>query len=199
MTYTFEEKMKILEYARDMGPIAAARHFGVTSSTIIRWNHKYQIYETQQMRTFSVQEKIDILRYANEHGLTNAMNHYDIDTATLQNWNKTLKIYNQHGPRHNDTSNKLSVRESPEYKIAVLEYARDNGPSAAARKYNIAPSTIRLWNNQYHIYRPRKHRTFSPEQKQEIINAAQSQGIAHAANKYGVAGFQIQDWIKKQH
>ena len=90
MAYTYAEKCAILEYARDNGTIAAARHFGVSSSTVIRWNRKYQIYETQTMRVFSVEQKIAILEYANAHGLTNAMNHYDIDTATLQKWNEKL-------------------------------------------------------------------------------------------------------------
>ena len=195
MAYTYAEKIAILEFARDNGTIAAAQHFGIASSTVVRWNRKYQIYETQTMRVFSVEQKIAILEYANAHGLTNAMNHYDIDTATLQKWNEKLHIYNQHGPKRTNTINKLPVRVSETEKIAVLKYAREFGPSAAAREYNIAASTIRLWNNTYRIYETRKHRTFSPEQKREIIDCANTDGIATATRKYNVIGSQIQDWI----
>lgn len=198
MKYSYAEKMAILEYARDNGTIAAARHFGVASSTIVRWNHKYQIYETQTMRVFSVEQKIAMLQYANEHGLTNAMNHYDIDTATLQKWNETLKVYKKNNPIHTNTTNKLFVRVPGDFKIRVLEYARDNGPSAAARTYNIAASTIRLWNKEFNIYPTRTHRAFSSEQRAEIITYANEHSIASAAHEFNVAGFQIQDWINKQ-
>ena len=198
-SYTYAEKMVILEYARDYGTIAAARHFGVQSSNIVRWNRKYKIYETQTMRTFSVAQKIEMLQYANEHGLTNAMNHYNVDTATLQNWNKKLQIYKQNGPRHNNTTNKLPVRISDAEKLTVLEYARDHGPSAASRVYGIATSTIRLWNNEFNVYKPRKHRTFSDKQKSEIIEYADEHGIAAAAHKFNLIGSQIQDWIDNQN
>lgn len=199
MAYSYAEKIAILEYARDHGTIAAARHFGIPSSTVVRWNRKYKIYETQVMRAFSVEQKIEILRYANEHGLTNAMNHYCVDTATLQNWNKKLKIYQKHGSRHSDTINKLPLRISDAEKRAVLEYARDHGPAAAARVFNIAASTIRLWNNEFKVYKTRCHRTFSDEQKSEIIAIAEQFGIPHAAREFGVTGSQISDWITKQN
>ncbi len=199
MKYSYALKISILEYARDHGTIAAARHFGITSSTVVRWNRKYKIYETQVMCTFSVEQKIEMLRYANEHGLTNAMNHYCVDTATLQNWNKKLKIYQKHGSRHSDTINKLSLRISDAEKRAILEYARDHGPTAAAREFNIAASTIRLWNNVFKVYKTRCHRTFSDEQKSEIIAMAEQFGIPHAAREFGVAGSQISDWIAKQN
>ncbi len=196
--YSETLKIDILKYARDYGTIAAARYFGVQSSTIVRWNRKYKIYETQTMRIFSVEQKIEILNYANDHGLINAMNHYNVDTATLQKWNKKLKIYRSHGTRHSNTSNKLDTRESTELKIRVLEYARDYGPSAAARTFNVAASTIRLWNNKFKIYQTRKHRTFSDEQKTEIIAYADTHGIANAARKFNLIGSQIQDWINAQ-
>lgn len=199
MAYTYAEKIAILEYARDNGTIAAAQHFGIASSTVVRWNRKYQIYETQIMRTFSVEQKIAILQYANTHGLTNAMNHYAIDVATLQKWNEKLHIYQKNSSRRVGTTNKLPNRETAEYKISVLEYARDFGPSAASREYGVAPSTIRLWNNEYHVYTPRKHRTFSPEQRAAIIAVASKDGIAHAARQFNVTSCQIQDWITKEN
>ena len=199
MKYSYAEKMAILEYARDNGTIATARHFGVASSTIVRWNHRYEIYETQTMRVFSVEQKIEMLQYANEHGLTNAMNHYDIDTATLQKWNETLKIYKNNNTRHTNTTNKLPVRVSDEFKIRVLVYARDNGATAASRTYDIAQSTIRHWNNKFRIYITRTHRTFSPAQKNEIIAYASMHSIADAARCFDVAGSQIQDWMNKQN
>lgn len=198
MAYSLAEKISILEYARDNGTIAAANHFGVASSTVVRWNRKYQIYETQTMRNFSVPQKIQILQYANDYGLINAASHYDIDAATLQRWNRELGVYTQHLSRHNDTVNKLPVRVSESEKIMILEYARDFGPSAAARTYNIAASTIRLWNNALNIYQTRQHRTFSPEQKCEIIAWANDFGIASAARQFSIPGFQIQDWINRQ-
>lgn len=197
--YSEALKISILQYARDYGTIAAARHFGVQSSNIVRWNRKYKIYETQTMRTFSVAQKIEMLQYANEHGLTNAMNHYKVDTATLQKWNKKLQIYQPHIPRHNKTSNKLPVRVSDADKRAILEYARDHGPTVAARTFNIAMSTIRLWNDKLNVYKPRKHRTFTDEQKSKIIAYANTHGIAAAAREFQLIGSQIRDWIDDQN
>lgn len=199
MAYSYEEIISILKYARDNGTIAAAQHFGVASSTVVRWNNKYKIYETQVMRTFSVEQKIEMLQYANQHGLTNAMNHYSIDVATLQSWNKKLHVYKQHGQKRATTTNKLPERKSEEFKRLVLECARDNGPSKAARMYNVAASTIRLWNKELNVYPTRAHRTFTPEQRAEIIAYANEHGIATAAHKFNVVGFQIQNWIDDQH
>lgn len=199
MAYSYAGKIAILEYARDHGTIAASKHFGVAPSTIVRWNRKYKIYETQVMRTFSVEQKIEALQYANIHGLTNAMNHYNIDTATLQNWNKKLKIYQKHGSRHSNTINKLPLRISDAEKRAILEYARDHGATAAARAFNIAASTIRLWNQELNVYAPRKHRKFTDEQKSEIIAVAEQFGIPHTAREFNLVGSQIQDWINNKN
>lgn len=199
MAYSYEEKIAILEFARDNGTIAAAEYFGVSSSTVVRWNKKYQIYETLIMRTFSIDQKIEMLQYANEHGLSNAMLHYNVDVATLQAWNKKLNVYKQRGPKRISTANKLDVRGSLADKIRVLEYARDNGPSAASRTYRIATSTIRFWNKELNVYPTRTHRTFPPEQRAKIIAYANQHSIADAAREFKVAGFQIQDWINKQN
>lgn len=199
MAYSYAEKIAILEFARNRGTIAAAEHFGVSSSTVVRWNKKYQIYETLIMRTFSIDQKIEMLQYANEHGLSNAMNHYDVDVATLQAWNKKLNVYKRCGTKRFSTTNKLSVRGSLATKMRVLEYARDHGPAAAARVFNIAASTIRFWNQELNVYPTRKYRVFSAELQSEIIAYANQHGIADAARHFKVRVFQIQDWITKQN
>lgn len=199
MAYSYAEKIAILEFARNRGTIAAAEHFGVASSTVVRWNKKYQIYDTLIMRTFSIDQKIEMLQYANEHGLSNAMNHYDVDVATLQAWNKKLNVYKRRGTKRFSTTNKLPVRGSLATKMRVLEYARDNGPSAASRTYNIAISTIRFWNQELNVYPTRKYRAFSAELQSEIIAYANQHGIADAARHFKVRVFQIQDWITKQN
>ena len=194
MTYTLTEKMNILKYARQYGPIAASRHFNVPSCSIIRWNRKYKVYETQKMRTFSVAEKTEILQFAETNGLTAAMHKYNIDMSTMRVWNETLKIYNQCGRKTNASYKTKYCRETDEYKINVLNFARQFGPSAAFKKFRISSATLSEWNKKFKIYKTRIKRVFTPNKKREIIQFADEHGPEAASRQFCVRCNQIQQW-----
>lgn len=197
MAYTYAEKISILEYARDNGVIAAARHFDMQSSNIIRWNKKYKIYQTQEMRTFTDDQKIEILQYAQKHGLTNAMRQYNVDIATMMVWNRTRKIYTKTGRKKNAEYKQMTPETTIEFKIMVLTYVKDHGASDASRKFNIPHSTLRLWNEQLHIYKPRTLRKFTDAQKAEIVQYADMYGVTRAEKEFNVRSNQIYDWAKQ--
>lgn len=189
--------MYVLEYARDYGTTVAARHFQLQSSTIMRWNNKYSVYQTRIMRRFSDKQKIEILKYASEQGLSSAMREYGVDVAVIQKWNKKLNIYQQTGQRKNATHKKQLERASEDFILEVLHFVKKYGVSKAVREYGVPDSTIRAWNKKYQIYTPRLARKFSDAQKRLMVKYAAMHTVAQAAKQYDVTGDQIKDWVQK--
>ena len=194
MAYSHTEKITILNYAKEYGTIAAARQFGVSSCTVVRWNRRYKIYETQEMRSFSLTQKMEILGYAEQHGMTAAKQEYNVDFAVMRQWNKKLKIYNQCGRKQNVQYKNKYEHGSMAYKVAVLRYAKEHGPSAAIRFFDVSMSALQDWNRKLKIYPTRTKRKFSDEQKAEIVSYAEQYGSENAARKYTVSCFQINNW-----
>lgn len=197
MAHTIEFKINALNHAKSIGSIPqAAKLFGVDSRTLYRWNNLYHICQIQQMREFTDEEKKKILEYANQHGLTSAMREHNIDIATILSWNRKFKIYINTGSRHTGaTHTKTYTRNTTEYKLEVLNFAKQYGVSKAIRKYNIPSATIQYWNADLKVYPVRKARTFTPEQKENIIQYANNTSITEAAKKFHLYGHQIQRWI----
>lgn len=193
MTYTEEYKIIVLNWAKEHGTIGAARHFDLQSSTIIRWNKKYRIYEIRPMRKFSEKQRIEILNFAEERGLTNAMRFYNVDVATIQEWNETRKIYT--GKKTEPQEKKKYIEKSESEILEILNFAKTRGPVAAARKYNVPDSTIRNWNAKYKVYETRKKRNYSDETKSRIVCFALQKTVAEAAKEFNLSNHQIRKWI----
>ncbi len=189
--------MTVLNYAKDNGSTKAAKHFNMQHSTIRRWNEKYHVYEIQEMRKFSEQQKVEILKYANQHGLSSAMREFNVDIHTIRQWNQKLNIYQNTGRRKNTTHEKHLMRQSEDFKLEVLNFAKEHGVSKTMRKYNLPDSTIREWNKVYKIYTPRKARSFSEAEKKLIIKYAEKHSVPDAAREYSVTGDQIRQWAQK--
>ncbi len=194
MAYTIYEKIEILSWAKDFGTIEAAKKFGIASSTVVRWNRKYKVYETQKMSILPTEKKIEILTFARDNGITNAMHKYDVSLSAMHKWNRTLKIYSNSGRFETQGTKKRYCRETLKLKLEVLLYAKEHGPVAASRKYDIAQSTIAHWNKKYKVYQTRQPRTFSDLQKKEILDWAMTNGFASAAHEFAVTSDQIKQW-----
>ena len=159
MKYTKEYKIAVLNWAKENGTTIAARHFKLQSSTIIRWNKKYYIYQIQPMRSFTEEQKAEILTHAENYGLTNAMRFYNVDTATIQDWNKTRGIYTGKKDKAQDKKKREVVSE--EKILEILNFAKTNGASAAIKKYNVPQSTLQNWNKKYNVYETRQATKYS--------------------------------------
>ena len=200
MAYTHEQKIAILNYAKKWGTIAAAEHFGVASSTVVRWNHKLHIYEPQDMREFSDDEKIEMLTYAEQHGLSNAARHYNVALYLLQKWNKQFHRYNQCGRKENVEYEPMRPDTDDEYKLSVLKYAGAHSVAEASKKYGVAESTIRLWNGKLQVFKSRTARKFTPEQRAEIVALAESTDDYPAiARQFDITTDLIRRWQAKQN
>lgn len=200
MAYTDEQKIAILNYAKDWGTIAATERFNVASSTIVRWNHKLHVYEAQEMRSFSDQEKQEMLTYAEQNGLSNAAHHYNVALYLLQKWNRVFKIYNPCGRKENVEYEPMRPDTDDEYKLSVLKYARAYGVAAASKQYGVAESTIRLWNGRLQVFKSRVARKFTPDQRAEIIALAESTDDYPAiARQFNITTDLIRRWQAKQN
>ena len=194
MKYTEEYKIAVLNWAKENGTTIAARHFKLQSSTIIRWNKKYNIYQMQPMRSFTEEQKVEILMYAETCGLTNAMRLYKVDTATIQDWNKTRAIYT--GKKDKAQNKKKRKIVSEDKILEILNFAKTNGASAAIQKYNVPQSTLQNWNKKYKVYETRQATKYSDETKQMITDFAQRYSIAEAARKFALPGHLIKKWLQ---
>lgn len=84
-----------------------------------------------------------------------------------------------------------------DFIITVLSYARDNGPTKAAKFFGIQYSTIRRWNNKYKVYDVQEMREFSDAEKIEILTYANQHGLTSARREYDLDIYTIYAWNKK--
>ena len=196
MAYKYEDRIKILEYVRDVGLIAAVRHFRVSTSTIAKWNQMYNIYSVQTKRTFTDKQKRAILDFAFQHGLTNAMHHYDVSMTLIRNWATEFGKTTRFG--HHIQCKYSAGHKSESYKITVLEYAKIHGPCAASRDFNVPRTTLVAWNEVYNIYPVRARRKFTEAEKQEILEYAKNNSWSAATRKYKIAPSLVRIWRIKQ-
>lgn len=84
-----------------------------------------------------------------------------------------------------------------DFIITVLNYARDNGPTRAAKFFDIQYSTIRRWNNKYKIYEVQEMREFSDTEKIEILTYANQHGLSSAMREYNLDVSTMRVWNKK--
>ena len=81
--------------------------------------------------------------------------------------------------------------------ITILNYARDNGPTKAAKVFGIQYSTIRRWNNKYNVYEVQEMREFSDEKKIEILTYANQYGLISAMREYDLDVSTMRAWNKE--
>lgn len=81
--------------------------------------------------------------------------------------------------------------------ITILNYARDNGPTKAAKFFGIQYSTIRRWNNKYNVYEVQEMREFSDEKKIEILTYANQYGLISAMREYDLDVSTMRAWNKE--
>lgn len=196
MAYKYEDRIKILEYARENGTIAATQHFHIAISTITKWNKIYKIYSVKPRRTFSSEEKAAILEFAFQHGATCAMRYYNVSVTSIRNWateSGKSTCFGHHIQCGWGTSHK-----SEAYKIAVLKYAKLYGPCAASRDFNVPRTTLVAWNEVYNIYPVRARRKFTDAEKQEILEYAKNNSWSAATRKYKIAPSLVRIWRIKQ-
>lgn len=193
--YTTEYKLTVLDYAKQMGPIKAAKYYLLPPKTIERWNDLYHIYEKLEMRKFSDEQRIEILNYANEYGMTSASREYGIDAATLRSWNRKYNIYEKNGRHENATHVKKFTRATEKLKETVLAYNKKHGPSKTTRHFGVPMSTLQTWMRAQPTYTPRQKRVFSPEMRLEIIQFANETSLADAAKKYNLGSGHIKRWM----
>ena len=90
------------------------------------------------------------------------------------------------------------MKYSLDFIMDVLKYAKDNGSTRAARHFDIQHSTIKRWNDRYHVYEAQENRKFSEQQKTEILVYANEHGLSSAMREYNVDVATIREWNEKR-
>ncbi len=84
-----------------------------------------------------------------------------------------------------------------DFIMTVLNYARDNGPTGAAKFFGIQYSTIRRWNDKYKVYDVQEMRKFSDAEKIEILTYANQHGLTSAMREYNLDVSTMRVWNKE--
>lgn len=89
------------------------------------------------------------------------------------------------------------MKYTTDFITSVLQYAKDNGSTKAAKHFQIQYSTIRRWNEKYNIYIPQRIREFSEQQKIEILKYANEHGLTSAMREYDIDISTMRTWNEK--
>lgn len=196
MRFTEQQKIEILEYARDCGNVTkAARHFNVCTLSIRNWNKKFNILSPVRKtpKKYSTRQKRKVLQEACEFGRKLVAKKYDISLATLYLWNKKLKVY--------DSTPRKTYSDAE--KIEICKYARKHGMNAAFRKYGVTTSYIKSWIAEFNIpKRPgrkpkrttRRDKNYTEAEIIERLEYARDYGITAAKRHYCLGGESLQKW-----
>lgn len=181
-SYTDNEKLEILRYARDHGVVAAAEHFNILRQLITKWNRQMQVYKPKTPE-YPTEKRIEVLRYAAQKGPTAAAKKFNVSIGIIELWNREHKIYSP------------SIRKfTTENKIEILNYVKKYGLMEAADKYDVHASTIVSWNNKLHIYTLAE--PYSEDKKIEILTYARDNGVTAAEQKYDLPQATMLRWNK---
>lgn len=199
MRKTTDEKIQILEFAKQFGVILAAQKFGVGRRTISTWNQMYKIYPTLTPRAYTREQKIEMLMYAAKYGQIATAEKYNIESSLLSAWNDEYNIYPRGGSMKNKKHTKtLRPRLSDEQQLAIVGDANKFGIEFATIKYNITRHTVLYYARKWGNSPARPYRKFTNEQRAAVIKYAKRHGITNAGNKYAINATLIRTWIKKQ-
>lgn len=89
------------------------------------------------------------------------------------------------------------MRYTEEFKLRVLEEAKDHGTVVVAKRYGLPSKTVLRWNNLYHVYEKQIMRAFTDDQKREILTYANEYGMTSAMREYNIDVSTLQNWNKK--
>ena len=193
MTYTKNERIVALKYAKEHGVKKASKILGIGLRTLVKWNQDYQIYPVRHNRQYTPEEKQEMLRCVPEYGLKGTAKKFNISESLLSLWNAEYKIY-QKG-KHNIKSEPVVMTLMQ--KKEILKFANRFGTRAACAKYDIPPQVIANWRYKLKTEKTRRYRVFSIEQKYEIIQFAEQTSVQKAARKYDVNSSQIRTWANQ--
>lgn len=195
MAYSKEEKLKILEFAKEHGINAAANHYHVSMPSIVAWNNKYHIYPHKSRRTFSEEEKEEILDYARRYSITKASRKYRVAMSSISSWNEQTQVIPANRVvMPTDGRTRFSIK----IKYEILKFARDYGIAEASYKYQINPALIYRWNTIYKMCVIRKYRKNTNITRQDVIKHANQFSISDAAVKFGLTTKIIKKWMSAE-
>lgn len=195
MAYTDEQKIQILNHAKNRGVMDAVRQYGVCDTTIKYWNDKFHIYEPRKKSNMTDEQRIKILKYANGQGVSHAAQTYGVSIPVLMKWDEKLHILTPDRVRKHSPHTKYTEEE----KIKILIHARDKGKTEASNLFKVPMSLIAHWNDKYHIYEPRKKTAFTPGFKSMVVEFAQGSTILKTARHFGISKTNVRAWIAKNN
>ncbi len=196
--FSVEQKTEILQYTEDNGISAAVKKYNVGASVISGWADEYGIYTKSGKRKKKTTARIsrpiaqifEIVDFAINNTVKKAVEKFNVPDATIRKW---IKHYAKCDRRAVAAEKEcvLSVEEI----FKVLEFAGTNSVLSAVEKYDIAESTIRFWNNQFHVFDTRMCRVFDGALRKKIIESAKANSVPEAARLFDVTTDQIRGWI----
>lgn len=196
------QKIEILQYTEDNGISAAVKKYNVGASVISGWANEYGIYTKSGKRKKKPKARIrrpvaqifEIVDFAINNTVKKAVEKFNVADATIRRW---IKHYAKCDRRAVAAEKEcvLSVEEI----FKVLEFAGTNSVLSAVEKYNIAESTIRFWNNQFHVFDSRMCRVFDGALRKKIIESAKANSVPEAARLFDVTTDQIRGWIDAEN
>ncbi len=207
-------KTKAVELAIREGVLEAARQLNETGLTLYRWLDEYKINAVALARKKGISEatkqlnkpEATIRRWADERG---------VETSNYTKKDKIIKpVINLGTPNPSGQLNisRIAVYEgveepgvkignvyTEEFKIEVVEYAKEVGVPEAAKEFNTSTQTIRNWADErgVKIKKIREIKTYTEEFKAMVVERATEVGVPKAAKEFKTSTNNIPRWAKE--
>ena len=98
-----------------------------------------------------------------------------------------------------DVKVRPQYRTRVRYRLLVLEYAREHGPSAAGRHYGISARTIRRWRKRWRRGGVEGLVPSYPRHRQRRVPAAAIELIRQARQELGYGACRTRLWLQRVH
>ena len=196
MAYTNEEKIRILNFARDNGVVRAAQYFGLSKYSITAWNKQFQVYRQRGRVKYTDAQKLEMLEYARIHGPKKAADKFDVPCPTICTWNAQFKVFPNTQAHYNRTA-RSAVNYSNEEKVQILKFAQTYGLGVAQKKFNVGRYIMARWNQEYRICTRKDYVKYTEEYKIAALRHAAKFGRKSAIDKYHVTYSLLGKWNAK--
>lgn len=193
--YSEEEKIQILNFAKDYGLGLAQKKYNVGRYIMARWNEVYNVYVAQKHVRYTEKQKIEILEHAAIFGRSNAVKTYNVTYALLGLWNTKYNICTP-GRKAGKKTIKKPCKISTAQQIEILEFAKKHGRMMATVKYNISTARLRAWNKKHQILPVSKK--LSADEITRVVACAKQFGISDAARRFNMAYAHVRYLVQKR-
>lgn len=188
-SHSDEFKLEVLNHAKVNGIHKAARQYKLDRKTIYNWNESFRILTIAKRICYANEFKLEVLNHAELNGVVSASKKFNVTCGSIKLWNDEFKVY--------DCKKSDADRFNADSKLEILKCAKKYGVLAAARYYDVDPSSVYKYGRELNVNIITRTKP-TEEFILEILSYAKVHGVESASEKFNTSTGRIRQLNKRR-